>query len=82
MLALRAGASGFLLKNARPADLVPRVFELGIMGSEVPERFGRSLNFETDDVDWVAPDAVTRRPLHAGFAAAWPFLRAIVDAAA
>ena len=48
---------------------------------EVPERFGRSLNFETDDVDWVAPDDVTHRPLHAGFAAAWPYLRAIVDAA-
>ena len=49
---------------------------------EVAERFGRSLNFETDDVAWLRPDDVAHRPLHAGFAAAWPHLREIVDAAA
>jgi 8-oxo-dGTP diphosphatase len=46
---------------------------------EVDEPFGASINFETDDVDWVPIDDVTARPLHAGFLAAWPHLRAIVD---
>lgn len=45
----------------------------------VPRPFGGSLNFETADVEWVTPGDVARRPLHAGFAAAWPHLRAIVD---
>ena len=48
---------------------------------EVEERFGSSVNFETDDVGWVALDRVEHLPLHAGFAAAWPHLRAIIDAA-
>lgn len=48
---------------------------------EVADRFGSSMNFETDAVDWVATDDVDHRPLHAGFAAAWPHLRAIIDAA-
>lgn len=46
---------------------------------EVDERFGESLNFETDAVDWVHTDAVEERFLHAGFAAAWPHLRQIID---
>lgn len=46
---------------------------------EVDEPFGESLNFETDAVEWVAADLVDRRPLHPGFAAAWPHLRAIVE---
>jgi 8-oxo-dGTP pyrophosphatase MutT (NUDIX family) len=46
---------------------------------EVRERFGRSMNFETADVGWFRPDEVHRLPLHAGFAAAWPHLRAIVE---
>lgn len=41
--------------------------------------FGTSVNFETDAVEWVAIGAVDRRPLHQGFAAAWPHLRAIVE---
>lgn len=45
----------------------------------VPERFGTSRNFETDDVRWVAPDEVEALGLHPGFAAAWPHLRAIVE---
>lgn len=46
---------------------------------EVPERFGSSINFETDAVAWDTPDEVEARPLHAGFAAAWPALRAMVE---
>lgn len=46
---------------------------------EVPHPFGESVNFETDDVAWLAPDAVGEFPLHPGFAAAWPHLRAIVE---
>ncbi|MFN3257988.1 MAG: NUDIX domain-containing protein [Ilumatobacter sp.] len=45
----------------------------------VAERFGESMNFETDAVGWFSPDDVERLPLHAGFAAAWPHLRVIVD---
>lgn len=45
----------------------------------VDERFGSSMNFETDAVDWVHVDAVHERELHAGFVAAWPHLRGIVD---
>lgn len=45
---------------------------------EVGERFGASINFETDAVDWVPVDEVDHRALHAGFAAAWPHLRSIV----
>ena len=48
---------------------------------EVPSMFGASLNFETDAVDWVHLDDVTRRPLHSGFAAAWPYVREIIEGA-
>ncbi len=45
---------------------------------EVDETFGGSVNFETDAVAWVHVDEVSSKPLHAGFAAAWPHLRAII----
>jgi 8-oxo-dGTP pyrophosphatase MutT (NUDIX family) len=48
---------------------------------EVEGRFGDSLNFETDAVGWFTLDQVELLPLHAGFAAAWPHVRAIIDAA-
>lgn len=48
---------------------------------DVPVRFGESASFETDAIDWVPVDAVEQRPLHAGFAAAWPHLRRIIEAA-
>jgi 8-oxo-dGTP diphosphatase len=44
---------------------------------EVKERFGASMNFETDAVKWVPIPEVDDLPLHAGFAAAWPFVRDI-----
>lgn len=47
---------------------------------EVDERFGQSMNFETDAVGWFHPDEVERLQLHAGFAAAWPHLRPIIEA--
>ena len=46
---------------------------------EVDEPFGRSMNFETDDVTWVRTNEVEQRSLHAGFLAAWPHLRAIAE---
>lgn len=46
---------------------------------EVDERFGYSANFETDAVGWFRPEEVETLPLHAGFAAAWPALREIVE---
>ncbi len=45
---------------------------------EVPERFQPGRNWESDGSAWFTPDQVEREPLHAGFAAAWPHLRAIV----
>ncbi|MEY2975408.1 MAG: putative mutator protein MutT [Actinomycetota bacterium] len=48
---------------------------------EVPHVFGASINFETADVAWVPVDAVGALPLHAGFAAAWPELRRVIEAA-
>ena len=48
---------------------------------EVAERFGISANFETDAVAWVPLDEVDTLALHAGFAAAWPHLREIVESA-
>jgi len=48
---------------------------------EVGERFGVSANFETDAVAWVLLDEVEMLPLHAGFASAWPHLRAIIESA-
>ncbi|HUF97800.1 MAG TPA: NUDIX domain-containing protein [Ilumatobacter sp.] len=47
----------------------------------VPTMFGESMNFETDAVTWDLPDEVEARPLHAGFAAAWPELRRIIESA-
>jgi 8-oxo-dGTP pyrophosphatase MutT (NUDIX family) len=47
---------------------------------EVPGEFGASINFETDAVAWDSPDEVEHRALHAGFAAAWPELRRIIEA--
>jgi 8-oxo-dGTP pyrophosphatase MutT (NUDIX family) len=49
---------------------------------EVDRHFGASVNFETDAVAWVPLQLVDHRPLHAGFAAAWPHLREIVESAA
>ena len=46
---------------------------------EVESTFGASLNFETDAVAWVPVADVDGRPLHPGFAAAWPHLRQIID---
>ncbi len=46
---------------------------------EVAAPFGRSQNFETDEVAWVRCDEVETRPLHPGFASAWPYLRKIID---
>lgn len=48
---------------------------------EVDEMFGGSVNFETDAVAWVPIDKVVDLPLHAGFASAWPHLRAIISGA-
>ncbi|HWL45167.1 MAG TPA: NUDIX hydrolase [Ilumatobacter sp.] len=46
---------------------------------EVDVQFGSSQNFETDAVAWDTLDEVEERPLHAGFAAAWPELRTIIE---
>jgi 8-oxo-dGTP diphosphatase len=48
---------------------------------EVPGEFGASVNFETDAVAWDSPDEVEQRSLHAGFASAWPAIRAIIEQA-
>lgn len=48
---------------------------------EVSGEFGASINFETDAVAWDTPDEVEQRPLHAGFAVAWPTIRAIIESA-
>lgn len=45
---------------------------------EVGQRFGASINFETDAVAWLSLAEVEQLPMHAGFAAAWPHLREIV----
>jgi 8-oxo-dGTP diphosphatase len=47
--------------------------------AEVDDRFGDSINFETDAVAWFTADEVDRLACHAGFLAAWPRLREIVD---
>lgn len=49
---------------------------------EVDEMFGASVNFETDAVAWMPLAEVEHRPLHAGFAAAWPHVQAIIAGAA
>lgn len=46
---------------------------------EVDERFGESINFETDAVGWFTPEEVDRLACHAGFAAAWPHLLDLVE---
>lgn len=48
---------------------------------EVDERFGSSINFETDAVGWFTLLEVDELPCHAGFLAAWPHLRKIIEAA-
>ncbi|HQV57268.1 MAG TPA: NUDIX hydrolase [Ilumatobacteraceae bacterium] len=45
----------------------------------VADTFGHAANFESVAVDWVPVGEVEQRPLHAGFAAAWPHLRAIIE---
>lgn len=46
---------------------------------EVEQRFGESMNFETDAVGWFSAAEIDDLPCHAGFASAWPHLRALVD---
>ncbi len=48
---------------------------------EVPQPFGNSMNFETDDVQWFSVDEVDALDLHSGFRAAWPELVELVNAA-
>ena len=48
---------------------------------EVDGPFGLAMNFETEAVEWVPVGEVDARPLHPGFAAAWPHVRPIVEAA-
>ncbi len=48
--------------------------------AEVAVSFGDSMNFETDAVEWVRLAEVGRRPLHAGFAAAWPTIHDMITA--
>ncbi len=45
---------------------------------EVDHRFGESMNFETDAVGWFTPAEVDELDCHAGFASAWPHLRALL----
>lgn len=45
---------------------------------EVEHRFGESMNFETDAVGWFTPTEVDELHCHAGFASAWPHLRALL----
>ena len=45
---------------------------------EVDEKFGESINFETNAVGWFTFDEVDALPADAGFAAAWPHVRAII----
>jgi 8-oxo-dGTP pyrophosphatase MutT (NUDIX family) len=47
----------------------------------VDHPFGTSMNFETDAVAWIGIDEVENRPLHPGFATAWPHVRAIIESA-
>lgn len=46
---------------------------------EVDRRFGDSINFETDAVLWFTVEEVAALPVHAGFAAAWPHVLAIIQ---
>lgn len=46
---------------------------------EVDQRFGSSINFETDDVGWFSLAEIDELPLHAGFAAAWPHIVDIIE---
>ena len=46
---------------------------------EVEEQFGASINFETDDVAWLTLSEVEKLSLHAGFVAAWPHVRKIIE---
>ena len=48
---------------------------------EVPGEFGASINFEPTPSPGTAPTRSSGVPLHAGFAAAWPTLRRIIEAA-
>lgn len=45
----------------------------------VKEKFGASMNFETDDVAWLPLNEVEQLSLHAGFIAAWPHVRKIIE---
>jgi hypothetical protein len=45
----------------------------------VEEQFGESMNFETDDVAWLTLSEVEQLSLHAGFIAAWPHVRKIIE---
>jgi 8-oxo-dGTP diphosphatase len=46
---------------------------------QVDAPFGEPQNFETDVVGWAPLHVVETLPLHPGFAAAWPHVRAIID---
>jgi 8-oxo-dGTP diphosphatase len=46
---------------------------------EVAEAFGMELNFESESMAWVPIADVDGLRLHQGFAAAWPFVRPIVE---
>jgi 8-oxo-dGTP pyrophosphatase MutT (NUDIX family) len=46
----------------------------------VPEPFAVDPNFESETIEWLHVTDVDALPMHRGFAAAWPELRAVVTA--
>lgn len=46
---------------------------------EVGHPFGAPLNFETAAIEWVSVSEVADRPLHTGFAGAWPHVLPLVE---
>ena len=65
--------------SVRPCSRRPPTGRYTTFVVEVPGEFGASINFETDAIAWYSPDEVEQHPLHAGFAAAWPALREIIE---
>ena len=51
-------------------DFLLQAYQMGIF----PMAMGRG------EIGWFSPDEVEQHPLHAGFTAAWPELRRIIEA--
>lgn len=70
-------ADSIRVRGSRVTATAPSGWTYTTVIADAATRLRTRRNLESKSLRWVPEDKVTKRPLHPGFAAAWPALRAI-----